>query len=168
MGIKFRIPKTGEKIKEKRKEHNFTQTELGNMLNPPVSQSQIGKWESQLGKNYDKCSIDLYHLLQLSKILEVNLFEFYFDGEIIGYIINNSSMSAQFREFIIEDEVNEELNRVLKDKLVTIYNDEFLIIKRKKLDDSTMDAILGKISRFEIGEGYSSNAYCYQRDFQKD
>ena len=158
MNQKYKKSTTGEIIKQSRQSLNLTQQELGDKLNPPVSQSLIGRWEKQADKYFDKCSIDTSYLYQLSNILKVNLFEYYLGFDIIGYIINNSSMCAQFREFVIEDEINDELHRVMKDKLVAIYNDDFLIIKRKKLDEPTIDAILGKIIRFEMGEGYKSKA----------
>ena len=53
--------KTGDRIKELRKQNNLTQLELANKLN--ITDKAVSKWESNLGEP----SIDL--LMELSKAI---------------------------------------------------------------------------------------------------
>jgi repressor LexA len=56
----------GEYIKKLRKEHDLTQDELGQKLNPPVNRAAINKWETGQVENIKRT-----HIEQMSKIFGV-------------------------------------------------------------------------------------------------
>ena len=56
----------GEYIRKLRKEHDLTQDELGQKLNPPVNRAAINKWETGQVENIKRT-----HIEQMSKIFGV-------------------------------------------------------------------------------------------------
>lgn len=56
----------GEYIKKLRKEHDLTQDELGQKLNPPVNKSAVNKWEKGQVENIKRT-----HIEQMSKFFGV-------------------------------------------------------------------------------------------------
>ena len=56
----------GEYIKQLRKNHDLTQEELGQKLNPPVNRAAINKWESGQVENIKRSYIQ-----QMSKLFDV-------------------------------------------------------------------------------------------------
>ena len=66
----------GEMIKKLRTDFGLTQTQLGEMLDPPVQKSAIAKWETGRVEN-----IKRHHIQQLTEIFDIDPTDLFAFGE---------------------------------------------------------------------------------------
>lgn len=117
----------GEYIRKLRKEHDLTQDELGQKLNPPVNRAAINKWETGQVENIKRT-----HIEQMSKLFGVKPSELMCFNNEWDVIFNpDGKLSDEAMVFqVVQDKLGTDYSRLL-----TYFQMLNAIGKKKAMDD---------------------------------
>ena len=117
----------GEYIRKLRKEHDLTQDELGQKLNPPVNRAAINKWETGQVENIKRT-----HIEQMSKLFGVKPSELMCFNNEWDVIFNpDGKLSDEAMVFqVVQDKLGTDYSRLL-----TYFQMLNELGKKKAMDD---------------------------------